>query len=154
MDVNVLFIVTGVLLLVGVPIHAAMLTASFVYFMFNPGISLVMVMQRVMGSMNSFVLIAVPFFIFAGQIMNSGGITKRIFSFSEKLVGHFRGGLGHVNVLASLIFSGGYHSCFRHHRADFSAQHSFHYIWCVHGCFYWRTVYRWYVTWRHPGNYT
>jgi len=106
MDLNVLFIVSGVLLLVGVPIHAAMLTASFVYFMFNPGISLVMVMQRVMGSMNSFVLIAVPFFIFAGQIMNSGGITKRIFSFSEKLVGHFRGGLGHVNVLASLIFSG------------------------------------------------
>jgi tripartite ATP-independent transporter DctM subunit len=55
---------------------------------------------------DSFPLIAVPLFILAGQIMNRGGITKRIFDFAGKSVGQFRGGLGYVNVLASFIFSG------------------------------------------------
>ena len=56
--------------------------------------------------MDSFPLLAVAFFVLAGNIMNQGGITKRIFSFADHLVGHFTGGLAHSNVLASVIFAG------------------------------------------------
>ena len=55
---------------------------------------------------NSFVLLSIPFFLFAGRIMNAGGITERIFRFCQALVGSTRGGLGHVNVVASMIFAG------------------------------------------------
>jgi len=57
-------------------------------------------------SLNSFPLLAVPFFVLAGEIMNVGGITKRIVAFAGALVGHFRGGLGHVNVVANMIMAG------------------------------------------------
>jgi tripartite ATP-independent transporter DctM subunit len=59
-----------------------------------------------MNAPNSFTLLGVPFFIFAAQIMNGGGVTDRIFGFANRLLGHFRGGLAYVNVLSSLIFSG------------------------------------------------
>jgi len=62
--------------------------------------------QRMVAGPDSFPLMAVPFFILAGQIMNQGGITKKLFDFANKIVGHFTGGLGHANVLASIIFSG------------------------------------------------
>jgi tripartite ATP-independent transporter DctM subunit len=62
--------------------------------------------QRLIGGIDSFPLLAVPCFILAGIAMNTGGVTQRIFGFARALVGHFTGGLGHVNVTASLIFSG------------------------------------------------
>lgn len=55
---------------------------------------------------NTYPLLAVPFFIFAGNLMNTSGVTNRIFNFSNKIVGHIKGGLGHVNVIASIIFAG------------------------------------------------
>ena len=71
------------------------------------GTPLIVIAQRMTKSISdSFPLLAVPFFIFAGNLMNSSGITERIFGFSRVLVGHFRGGLAYVNVLASIIFSG------------------------------------------------
>jgi tripartite ATP-independent transporter DctM subunit len=62
--------------------------------------------QRLIGGIDSFPLLAVPCFILAGVAMNSGGVTDRIYGFAKALVGHFTGGLAHVNVLGSLIFSG------------------------------------------------
>ena len=62
--------------------------------------------QRMLYGVNSFPLLAIPFFLLAGKIMNAGGITERIFGFAQALVGHWRGGLGHVNVVSSMIFSG------------------------------------------------
>jgi len=62
--------------------------------------------QRLIGGLDSFPLLAVPCFILAGLAMNTGGVTERIYGFANALVGHFRGGLGHVNVMGSLIFSG------------------------------------------------
>jgi tripartite ATP-independent transporter DctM subunit len=62
--------------------------------------------RMAMGVGDSFPLMAVPFFILAGAIMNTGGITTRIFEFADKLCGHITGGLGHANILASIIFSG------------------------------------------------
>jgi tripartite ATP-independent transporter DctM subunit len=62
--------------------------------------------QRLIGGIDSFPLLAVPCFILAGIAMNTGGVTERIYGFARALVGHFTGGLGHVNVTGSLIFSG------------------------------------------------
>ena len=62
--------------------------------------------QRLMAGVDSFTLLAVPFFILAGNLMNTSGVTDRIYDFASSLVGHFRGGLGHVNVVGSIIFSG------------------------------------------------
>ncbi|RPI01872.1 MAG: TRAP transporter large permease, partial [Zetaproteobacteria bacterium] len=64
------------------------------------------VLHRMVGGTDSFPLLAIPFFIMAGSLMNSSGITARIFSFALALVGWLRGGLGHVNVVASIIFAG------------------------------------------------
>jgi tripartite ATP-independent transporter DctM subunit len=65
-----------------------------------------MVAQRMLYGLNSFPLLAIPFFLLAGRIMNEGRLTERIFNFALALVGHVRGGLGHVNVLGSMIFAG------------------------------------------------
>ena len=59
-----------------------------------------------MAGVDSFTLLAVPFFILAGNLMNTSGVTDRIYDFASSLVGHFRGGIGHVNVVGSIIFSG------------------------------------------------
>ncbi|MAY71538.1 MAG: ABC transporter permease [Halomonas sp.] len=67
---------------------------------------LAMLPQRMFSATTGFTLLAIPFFILAGNLMNTGGITHRIFRFADACVGHIRGGLGQVNVLASLFFSG------------------------------------------------
>jgi tripartite ATP-independent transporter DctM subunit len=64
------------------------------------------VVQRFVTGVDSFVLLAIPLFILTGRLMNSGGITDRIFDFAKHLVGHIRGGLAHANVLASMLFAG------------------------------------------------
>lgn len=95
----------GVLILVGAPIAISMLVASIAYILVE-GVPLAIVTQRLPQSLNSFTLLAIPLFILAGRILNEAGITKRIFHFANNLVGSIRGGLGHVNVLSSMIFAG------------------------------------------------
>lgn len=101
-----LLIVFFGLLVVGVPVFVALGGASLVYTHFVGNIPDFVVLHRMVGGVDSFPLIAVPFFILAGNLMNSAGITNRIFSFAAAAVGWMRGGLGHVNVLASVIFAG------------------------------------------------
>jgi len=94
-------------LLLGVPIAISLgLTAVLTFVFLGEGFVLTMVAQRMYSSTTAFTLLAIPFFILAGNLMNTGGITKRVFRFALALVGHLRGGLGHVNVVASMIFSG------------------------------------------------
>lgn len=89
-----------------VPIAFGMLGASIAYFLYK-GQDVAIMTQSVMTSLNnSYILIAVPLFIFSAKVMNTGLITEKIFAFAQILVGRWRGGLGHVNVFASLIFSG------------------------------------------------
>jgi len=91
----------------GVPVAISMgLTAVLTFVFLGEGFVLTMVAQRMYSSTTAFTLLAIPFFILAGNLMNTGGITRRVFAFALALVGHFRGGLGHVNVVASMIFSG------------------------------------------------
>ncbi len=93
------------LVLVGVPIGVAMIFVSMGYFYWS-GLGLAFASQRMVDALNSFPMLAVPLFILAAAILNSAGITKHLFGFARALVGHVPGGLGHVNVLASLFFSG------------------------------------------------
>lgn len=103
----ILFIGIFVVLLVfGAPTYLALLGGALAYFFLHPEINEMVIMQKMMGSLDSFVLIAVPLFMIAGNLMNRGGITDRIFNFARSLVGHLPGGLGHVNVISSFIMSG------------------------------------------------
>ena len=101
-----LLILSVVLIVVGFPLYASFLGGALTYFLMNGKIALTMLPQRMVVSMDSFTFLAIPFFLLAGQIMNRGGITKRIFHFADTLVGRFRGGLGYVNIVASFIFAG------------------------------------------------
>jgi tripartite ATP-independent transporter DctM subunit len=95
------------LIILGVPIAIALgMTAVGTYLALGEPAILTMLPQRMYSSTTSFTLLAIPFFILAGNLMNTGGVTERIFRFAAALVGHIRGGLGQVNVVASLIFSG------------------------------------------------
>lgn len=104
------FIILGVLVLliaIGVPIAVSLgLTAVGFYALQGDFRILAMLPQRMFSATTGFTLLAIPFFILAGTLMNTGGITERIFRFANACVGHVRGGLGQVNVLASLFFSG------------------------------------------------
>lgn len=95
------------LLALGMPVVFALLA--------GPGLSLVLddqeaffaaLLSRLYNGIDSFPLLAVPFFILAGELMNSGGITARIVRFSQSLVGHFRGGLAQVNIMSAMLFAG------------------------------------------------
>ena len=95
------------LLLTGVPIFIALLLASFVGFLYLGDYSLFRIMvQQFFGGMDIFTLLAIPLFIMTGNLMNRAGITDKLLDFSRALVGHLKGGLGHVNIVASIIFAG------------------------------------------------
>jgi TRAP-type C4-dicarboxylate transport system permease large subunit len=94
------------LMVSGVPVAIAMAVASLVYVMVSGTIPDFVVIHRMYGGVDSFPLLAVPFFILAGNLMNSAGITNRIYNFALALVGWLKGGLGHVNVVGSMIFAG------------------------------------------------
>jgi len=93
------------LFMLGFPVVLAIALPSLIY-VFSEGIPLAMVAQRMHYALDSYPLIAVPVFIFVGNLMNSTGITNRIFKFADTLVGRLPGGLAQVNIFASLIFSG------------------------------------------------
>ena len=94
------------LALIGVPMSFSMLTGS-VWFMLSSGMPQTLMTQRlIMAVGDSFSMLAIPFFMLAGTIMNAGGVATRIFDFCNTLVGHIPGGLGHVNVFCSVIFAG------------------------------------------------
>ncbi len=90
----------------GIPIAIAMCVGSLIYIWFSGAIPPVAVIHRMVGGVDSFPLLAVPFFIYAGNLMNSAGITNRIYNFALALVGWLKGGLGHVNVVGSVVFAG------------------------------------------------
>lgn len=90
----------------GYPIALGISVSSIAYILFSHISPAVVLDQMVVKFENQFVLLAVPLFILAAQIMNEGKITAKIFEFANRLVGSLKGGLGHVNVVASIIFSG------------------------------------------------
>jgi len=94
------------LFIVGMPIGISLLAVGLLYLSFTGQLDLVIAAQRVSTGLDSFSLLAIPFFMLAGNLMNRTGITDKIFTLARVFVGHIPGGLGHVNVLASMIFAG------------------------------------------------
>ena len=96
-----------VLILVGLPVVFALLAAPGAILMLNgQERDLAVLYRNVYNGMDSFPLMALPFFMLAGEIMNRGGITTRLVEFSQAIMGHLRGGLAHVNILSSILFAG------------------------------------------------
>lgn len=105
MEVIVLFSVFLVLLVLGMPIAFALGISSLSYLLLE-GISLTIIPQRMYAGMDTFVLLCIPGFVLAGNLMNVGNITEHIVRFCNALLGHIRGGLGLANVGGSMIFAG------------------------------------------------
>ncbi len=107
MEVALMFVVWIILLILGLSVGYALLFAPMVYYVVSGNWETIYFAGvQMTNQLNSFTLLAVPFFVLAGIIMNSGGITERIFNTAKAFVGHRTGGLAHVNILASLLFSG------------------------------------------------
>lgn len=101
-----LFVLVLVLIMVGVPVAIALAGSSAMFILIEGRVPDVVVIHRMVNGVDSFPLLAIPFFILAGNLMNTSGITERIFDFAKAIFGWMRGGLGHVNVGASVIFAG------------------------------------------------
>ena len=96
-----LFLMSG-----GIPVAMAMAGASLIYILMTNSSPPFVVIHRMVSGIDSFPLLAVPFFILAGNLMNNAGITNRIYNYALALVGWLKGGLGHVNVVGSVVFAG------------------------------------------------
>ena len=105
-DVLLMFVVMFGLIALELPVAFALILASLFYLAFGSPAPLSVIVQRMAPGIDSFPLLAIPLFVLAGNLLNAGGISQRIFDFALALVGHLRGGLAQVNILASLIFAG------------------------------------------------
>ncbi|MCR4402313.1 MAG: TRAP transporter large permease [Firmicutes bacterium] len=105
-SIIIMFVIFLVLMLVGVPVVFSLGFATLVWLVaMNPGIPVTVAAQSMMSQLLSFTLIAMPGFLFVGRMMNTTGVTDRLFRFSVAMVGRFRGGLAHANALASMLFA-------------------------------------------------
>jgi len=94
-------------LLIGLPVFFGLLAAPGILLWMNgQEKDITLLYRNVYNGMDSFPLMAIPFFMLAGELMNRGGITERLVEFSQALMGHLRGGLAHVNILSSMLFAG------------------------------------------------
>ncbi|MBG20574.1 MAG: ABC transporter permease [Rhizobiales bacterium] len=106
MLLTLLFVLVFALIALGVPVAIALAGPSLIFILIDGHVPSLVVAHRMINGVDSFPLLAVPFFILAGNLMNSSGITERIFDFAKALIGWLPGGLGHVNIGASVIFAG------------------------------------------------
>ena len=96
-----------VFLIIGLPVFFGLLAApGILLWMSGQEKDITLLYRNVYNGMDSFPLMAIPFFMLAGEMMNKGGITERLVEFSQALMGHLRGGLAHVNILSSMLFAG------------------------------------------------
>lgn len=95
----------AIFILIGVPVAFSLGAAATVYLILK-GVSLGLIATRLFTGLDSFTFMAIPFFILAGELMNSSGITKRLVNFTSVFVGRLRGGLGHVSIVTSMFFGG------------------------------------------------
>ena len=101
----VCLLVFAVLLFTGLPLYVNLGLVSFLYIILS-GMDPMVVVQRITQASNSFTMLAAPFFILMGNFMNTGGVTKKLFRFANTIVGTVPGGMGHANILCSMLFAG------------------------------------------------
>jgi TRAP-type mannitol/chloroaromatic compound transport system permease large subunit len=99
-------IVFVILLLINMPLAFTIGISGMMFFLSNPALPLSIPVQKMVGSTQSFPLLAVPFFVLAGNLMNATGITRRLIDFANVLTGHMRGGLAQVSVVLSALMGG------------------------------------------------
>ena len=105
LQLTILVLPMFLLMALGMPIFMAMGTSSLV-FVFVFDVPIMILSQSYVRGLGSYDFLALPFYFLAGDLMNAGGITTRLLTFSSAAIGHIKGGLSHVNILASMIFSG------------------------------------------------
>jgi tripartite ATP-independent transporter DctM subunit len=103
---TILFLTFFILLLLNMPIAFALGIAAATTLLFDNTLPINSIVTRAFVGVDSFTLLAIPFFIIAGELMNACGITERIVAFARSLVGHIRGGLAHVSIVSSMFFAG------------------------------------------------
>ena len=103
--ITLLFIVFFIALILGIPVAFSLGLASLVYILLSD-IPLIIIPQKMYAGLDSFVLLSIPGFILAGNLMNASGITEKIVNFCNAILGHIRGGLGLANIGASMLFAG------------------------------------------------
>ena len=106
MTLVLMFVILAMLMALEVPVAFALIFSSVCFLLIEGTFPLNIVVQRMASGLDSFPLLAIPLFVFAGNLLNKGGIATRIFEFALALLGHIRGSLAHVNVVASIIFAG------------------------------------------------
>ncbi len=106
MVVTILLVSLIIMIILGFPVAFALIASSLLAILYSGQVPELVVLHRMVGGMDSFPLLSIPFFVLAGALMNSSGITTRIFEFANAMVGWMRGGLGHVNISASILFAG------------------------------------------------
>lgn len=102
----VLFVLLLVLITLGVPILLVMGIVGLAGILTNPGLVPALFPQKMFAMLDNFSLLALPYFILAGELVSAGGISKKLVEFAEAVVGHWRGGLGHASVVSSMVFAG------------------------------------------------
>src|SRR5436190_18551786 len=104
-----IWVMLGVLLatmLAGIPILLCIALVSFLGIAAEPGVVMPLFAQKTFAQLDSYTLLALPFFILAGSLMSAGGMSQQLVDFSRVLVGHFRAGLAHASIVASMVFAG------------------------------------------------
>ncbi|MFA7433867.1 MAG: TRAP transporter large permease subunit, partial [Gemmobacter sp.] len=103
---EILFPALFLLLALGVPVAFAMAIACFIALSFGSSYPYLVIVKEMFSGLDSFPLLAVPFFILAAELMTGGAMTAILLRFASQFVGHLRGGLGYANVLSSTMFAG------------------------------------------------
>jgi len=98
--------VFGILMVIGTPVAMTMLGAALVYIGLDNSVSYANVASKIIGGISGYSLLALPLYVMAGEIMNSAGITRRLFNLPLSFIGHIKGGLAHVNIVSSMLFAG------------------------------------------------
>jgi tripartite ATP-independent transporter DctM subunit len=104
--IGLMILMLFVLLAAGLPVAVSIGIPSLLYIILDTGIPTFVAIQRMVAGVNTYSLLAIPFFILAGNLMNTGGITTRIFNSCTVTFGRLKGGLAHVNIISSIIFAG------------------------------------------------
>ncbi len=105
MDLGVLIVSFFIMLFLGIPIAFALGLSSLLYMVLYSNVPLIIIGQQMLKGVDSFTLLAIPFFVIAGSLMTNGGISRRIVDFAKQLVGWMPGGLAVVDIVASMIFA-------------------------------------------------
>lgn len=106
MALTALLVSFVVLMVLGTPVAVTMFGSSLIYILLEPSLSLANVASKVVNGVTGTGLLSLPLFIIAGEIMNNGGVTERLFKFPLAFIGHVKGGLAYVNVFSSMLFAG------------------------------------------------